>query len=55
MTEQVHLSQSKTNGVKKNIKVKTDLELSQTTMKWSAGFRRKSKHVTFGLQKRFIY
>ena len=33
MTEQVHLSQSKTNGVKKIIKVKTDLELSQTLMK----------------------
>ena len=41
----------------KKIKVKTDLDLSQTTMKWSAGFRRKSKHVTFGLHKRclFIY
>ena len=31
MTEYVHLSQSKRNGVKK--KLKTDLELSQTTMK----------------------
>ena len=32
MTEQVHLSQSKTNGVKE-IKVKIHMELSHTTMK----------------------